>query len=245
LIDSREEERTNLVTTMEQPAARISRPRVALTAGIGLLLMAVLAPFAYFFVLQALVDPADAAATVDNITTSEGLFRIGIAAWLVVIALDVVVAWALYVLFRPVNETLALLVAWLRLVYTAIFAIAVANLFDVAQALGGQRAALGSEQLQAEVMASIASFENGWDIGLAIFGLHLLGLGVLLFGSTAFSRVLGVLVMVAGGGYLVDSLGEILVPGYAVSLAVFTFVGEVLLIGWLFWVAIKEFRPGS
>jgi hypothetical protein len=219
---------------------------VALTAGIALLLMAVLAPFAYFFVLQGLVEPADAAATVDNITASEGLFRTGIAAWLVIIALDIVVAWALYVLLRPVNEALAVLVAWMRLVYTAIFAIAVANLFDVAQLLGGaERSAFGPEQLQAQVMSSIASFENGWDIGLAIFGLHLLGLGVLLFGPTVFSRVLSALVMVAGGGYLADSLGEILVPGYAVSLAVFTFVGEVLLIGWLFWVAIKGFRSGS
>jgi hypothetical protein len=218
---------------------------VALTAGIGLLLMAVLAPFAYFFVLQGMVEPADAAATVDNITASEGLFRVGIAAWLVVIALDVVVAWALYVLLRPVNEALAVLVAWLRLVYTAIFAIAVANLFDVAQVLGGQRAALGSEQLQAEVMSSIASFENGWDLGLAIFGLHLLGLGVLLFGPSVFSKILGVLVVIAGGGYLFDSLGEVLVPGYAVSLATFTFVGEVLLIVWLVWVAIRGLPSDS
>lgn len=233
------------MTVTAQPSADISQPRVALTAGIALLFLAVLAPFAYFFVLQGLVEPADAAATVDNITASEGLFRIGIAAWLVVIALDVVVAWALYVLLRPVNEPLAVLVAWLRLVYTAIFAIAVANLFDVAQVLGGQRAALGSEQLQAQVISSIASFENGWDIALAIFGLHLLGLGALLFGPTVFSKVLGALVIVAGAGYLIDSLGEILVPGYAVSLAVFTFVGEVLLIGWLLWVAIRGFRSVS
>jgi hypothetical protein len=231
------------VTVATLASAGASQRGVALTAGVGLLLMAVLAPFAYFFVLQGLVEPADAAATVDNITASEGLFRIGIAAWLVVIALDIVVAWALYVLLRPVNEALAVLVAWLRLVYTAIFAIAVANLFDVAQLLGGaEGSAIGQEQIGAQVMSSIASFENGWDIGLAIFGLHLLGLGALLFGPTVFSKVLSALVIVAGAGYLVDSLGEILVPGYAVSLAVFTFVGEVLLIGWLFWVAIKGFR---
>lgn len=72
---------------------------------------------------------------------------------------------------------------------------------------------------------------------MATFGLHLLGLG-LLFRSSVISKVLGALMIVAGG-YLVDSLGEILVPGYAVSLAVLTFVGEVLLIVWLVWVAIR------
>jgi len=228
------------VTVTERPSAGTFQPRVALTAGVGLLLMAVLAPFAYFFVLQGLVEPADAAATVDNITASEGLFRTGIAAFLIVIVLDVLVAWALYVLLRRVNETLALLVAWLRLVFAAIFAIAVANLFDVAQLVGGaERSALQPEQLHAQVTSSIASFENGWDIGLAIFGLHLLGLGVLLFRSSVISKVLGALVIVAGAGYLVDSLGEVLVPDYTLSLAVFTFVGEVLLIVWLVWVAIR------
>jgi len=63
--------------------------------------------------------------------------------------------------------------------------------------------------------------------------LHLLGLGVLLFGSSVLSRVLGGLVIPAGAGYRFDSMGELLVLGYAVSLAVFTFVAEVLLIVWL------------
>src|ERR687897_1443287 len=128
----------NHPTIAKRPTADISQRKVALTAAIGLLVMALLAPFALFGVLQTIVVPTDAAATVENIIASEGLFRIGIAAFLIVIMLDVVVAWALYVLLRPVNEALAVLVAWLRLVYTAIFALAVANLFDVAQVLGGQ-----------------------------------------------------------------------------------------------------------
>ena len=48
--------------------------------------------------LRALVVPADATATVNSIIASEGLFRSGIAAFLIVIVMDVVVAWALYVL---------------------------------------------------------------------------------------------------------------------------------------------------
>lgn len=82
------------------------------------------------------------------------------------------------------NETLAILVGWLRLAAPAVFAVALANLVDVAQLLGGaDGSALQSEQLGAKVMASIASFDNGWEVSLAIFGLHLLGLGFLLFRS--------------------------------------------------------------
>jgi hypothetical protein len=231
----------------KRPTVDISQRKVALTAAIGLLIMALLAPFALFGVLQTLVVPTDAAATVENIIASEGLFRAGIAAFLIVIMLDVVVAWALYVLLRPVNRTLALLTAWLRLAFAAVFASALVNLLDVARLLGGaDGAALQPAQLQAQVMSSITSFDNGWIvIAHAIFGLHLFGLGYLLFRSAHFPRFLGVLVVIAGGGYLVDSFGTILVPNYALSIGAFTFVGEALLIVWLFWRAIKGFPPES
>src|SRR5690606_37568952 len=55
-----------------------------------------------------------------------------IAMLLVVTFLDVVVAWALYVLLKPVDEALALLVGWLRLAAPAVFAVALANLLDIA-----------------------------------------------------------------------------------------------------------------
>ena len=94
-------------------------------------------------------------------------------------------------------------------------------------------------QVQAQVASSIASFNNGWDLALAIFGLHLVGLGVLLFKSVDFPKVLGALVAIAGVGYLADSFGTILVPDYTLTISVFTFIGEALLIVWLFKLAIK------
>jgi hypothetical protein len=238
---------TNYPTTPNPSRPEISPRRVALIAGVGLLIMAVLAPFALFGVIQSLVVPADAAATVQNIVASEGLFRAGIAAFLIVIMLDVLVAWALYVLLRPVNNTLALLTAWLRLVFAAVFGYALVNLLDVAQLVGAaQQSSLQGEQLQAQVTASLASFNNGWTgIAMAIFGLHLFGLGYLLIRSAHFPWFLGVLVAVAGGGYLVDSFGMILVPDYAWTIGTFTFIGEALLILWLFWRAIRGFPSES
>lgn len=220
----------------------ISRRRVALTAGISLLLMAVLAPLAHFGVLQNLVVSGDAAATIGNIVADEGLFRLAIAALLVVTFLDILVAWALYVLMKRVNEPLAVLVGWLRLAAPAVFAVALANLLDVANLLGNSASStLQPDQLGAQVMASVASFNNGWDMSLAIFGLHLVGLGYLLFKSVDFPRFLGVLVVVAGGGYLADTFARILVSDFEFRISLFTFVGEALLIFWLLWRAIKGF----
>ena len=230
-------------TSREGPTADVSQRKIALVAAIGLLVMAVVAPFALFGVLRTLVVPADAMATFNNIAASQGLFRSGIAAFLLVIVLDVVVAWALYVLLAPVNHTLAVLTAWLRLAFAAVFASVLGSLLHAAELVGGAAEwTLEPSQLHEEVMASIASFESGWTgIALAIFGVHLFGLGYLLLRSTDFPKFLGVLVMIAGGGYLFDAFGTILVPDFALSIGMFTFVGEALLIFWLFMRAIKGF----
>jgi len=222
--------------------ADISPRTVALIAGLGLLVMAVLAPVAHFGVLQNLIQPDDATATVANIIESEALFRIAVAALLVVTFLDILVAWALYVLFRPVNATLATLVGWLRLAAAAAFLPAVANLLDVAQLLGGPSAAAApTAATGAQVMLSVASFENGWDIMLAVFGLHLVGLGALVYRSTHFPRILGALVVIAGVGYLGDTFTRILVPDFDFTFSLFTFIGEALLIVWFLWRAVTGF----
>jgi hypothetical protein len=47
--------------------------------------------------------------------------------------------------------------------------------------------------------------------------------------------VLGILVAIASLGYLIDSFGGFLSASYDANVAVFTFPGEVLLMGWLLW----------
>jgi len=46
----------------------------------------------------------------------------------VVIILDVVVAWGLYVLLKPVSASVSVLMACSRLVFAALFGVAVVNL---------------------------------------------------------------------------------------------------------------------
>ena len=223
--------------------ADISQRKVALIAALGLLGMAVLAPLALFGVLNTLVDTGNPTATVGNIVESEGMFRLAIAAFLVVAFLDVLVAWALYVVLRPVNGTVAMLVGWLRLAAAAASLPALANLLDVAQLLGGPVAStLPATVVEAQVMASVASFHNAMDIHLAIFGMHLLGVGVLVYKSVQFPRFLGVLVVIAGIGYLADTFTRILVPDFAFTFSLFTFVGEALLIVAFLYRAIRGFK---
>ncbi len=195
----------------------ISLRTAAIVAGFGLLAMAILAGFANFSVFQSLVVAGDSKTTAENIIASSGSFRMGIFFFLAVAILDVVVAWALYVLLKPANRSLSLLAAWFRIVYAAIFAAALINLFTGA----GYLKTFDVNQLYAQGMVSLSAFRSGWDLGLAIFGLHLLVLGYLVFKSSYASKwwgiLLSILLAIAGLGYLADSIGKFLLPTLTMS----------------------------
>ncbi len=76
-------------------------------------------------------------------------------------------------------------------------------------------------QLYAQGMVSLSAFRSGWDLGLAIFGLHLLVLGYLVFKSSYASKwwgiLLSILLAIAGLGYLADSIGKFLLPTLTMS----------------------------
>jgi Domain of unknown function (DUF4386) len=209
--------------------------RSALVAGVGILVMSVLAGAATFVAIQGLVTKGDATRTAKDILASEGLFRLGIAALVVVVILDVVVAWALLTFFEPADKGLATLAAWLRLGYAAIFAVAISQLVGVLPLLSNARylTTFSIDQRRTEALLKIQGYQDIWNVSLVLFGLHLVLIGYLAYKSGYVPRVLGVLLVIAGGGYLVDSFGGLLVASYSVSVAAFTFIGEALLMLWL------------
>ncbi len=218
--------------------ADVPRRKAAIVAGMGLLLMSILAPIANFSFIHGPVVPEDAAQTASNILASLNQFRLGVFFLLLVAILDVIVAWGLYVLLKPVNKDLSLLTAWFRVVYAAMFGSALVPLMNVLQLLSGADYSTAFEinQLHAQVMLSLDAFDSGWNIALVVFGFHLLLLGYLVFTSGFMPKLLGILLIVASLGYLIDSVGKILLPDYNLTIAAFTFIGEVVLV---FWLLIK------
>jgi hypothetical protein len=208
-------------------------------------------PFANFFVLDRLTEPGDAAATASNIADSEALFRGGIVALMAVFVADAVVAWALYIFFRRVNRDLSLLTAWFRLLYTAMSAIALLNLAVVVLLVGGADAAtaFGAVQRDAQAMLFLDAYQYGWAIALVCFGIHLVLLGFLVFRSDYAPGTIGILLVVAGLGYLLNSLARFLLLNYQdysefflLLVAVPAIAGEFSLTGWLLLRGGKE--PG-
>ena len=229
--------RNNLAHLSSRTAAGIDiSPRLAgRIAGWGILAMVLIAPFAQFYVRQRLVVPGDAGATATNITANETLFRLGIVAFLVVIILDVVVAWALYVLLAPVSRSVSVLMAWARLVFAVIFAVAVIDLLNAVNLVTAATspAAFEPAQLNAQMMASLDAFSTGWAIALVFFGIHLSLIGCLALKSGYIPKLVGILLVIAGVGYAADSFILFLSPDYVATAALFTFVGELVLALWL------------
>jgi hypothetical protein len=75
-----------------------------------------------------MITPSDGPATAAEIVAG-GTLRLGVLAWLLVVVLDVVIAWALYRVFRPVSPAGSMLTAVFRLVYAAVLLVAVGQLW--------------------------------------------------------------------------------------------------------------------
>ena len=226
---------------METRIDDISRRKAAIVAGFGMLIISVLSPFGYAYAIMNQIVPGDSASTVSKIIASDGLFRAGICCLLINAVLDLVVAWALYFVLKPVNKSLSLLSAWFRMAYTAILVVALSNFVNALHLLGSADylAAFEPSQLHAQVMLLLDSYDNVWTLGYVIFGLHLITLGYLLFNSDYFPKFLGILVIIAGIGYLIDHLGIILFPNYSLNISIYTFIGELLL---FIWLLIRGFK---
>ncbi|MCB0213477.1 MAG: DUF4386 domain-containing protein [Anaerolineae bacterium] len=214
----------------------------ARVAGVLYVIIIIAGIFAEFFVRQSLIVPGDATATATNIAASEGLFRLGIVGDLIMILSDIALALIFYVLFKPVSNALSLLAAFFRLGQATILGLNLLNLFFVLQLLSGADylAAFEADQVPALMMLFLNGHSIGYSIGLVLFGLSLFVLGYLVLKSGYVPKVLGILLMVAAAGYLIDSLAGFLLPNYddfetIFALVVFlpAFIGELSMALWL------------
>ncbi|UJR38514.1 hypothetical protein I4U23_031180 [Adineta vaga] len=229
---------------------KISSRHAALVAGYSILIMAILAGFAYGFVLNGLIVPDNITLTANNIKSSMMLFRLSIFSFLVILISDVLAAWALHIFLKPVNEHLSLLCAWFRLIYSAVLGIALLNFVFVALLLNGENygSIFEKNQLNALVMFFLTGFFNIWSIGLVIFGCHLYLLGHLVFKSDHIPKILGILLIIASFCYIISNIANLLLPNYEkykstieMYISLPMIIGELGFGLWILFKGGKEF----
>lgn len=212
--------------------------KTARIAGLLYLLLAIFGGGAEFLVRQSMIVPGDAAATASNILAAEWTFRLGFLAELAGQVVFIYLVMALYSILKPVNRYQAVLMVTFVVIAVTITCLNMLNQFAALFFLGepGYLSVFNGEQLQALALLFLNMHKAGYLIAQVFFGLWLLPLGILVYKSGFFPRLLGILLVVACAGYLADVVIYALFPTVDLVLSEFTFIGELLL---LFWLLVK------
>jgi hypothetical protein len=202
------------------------------------------------YLRSTFIVSGDATATTEKIMSSPGLLRAAFMSEALSALFFVLAAWALYVLLRPVNRSLALLFFSLNLCGVVIESINLLNLLAPLQILNGAgyMTAFQADQLQAFAMSSLNLYANGIMIAQLFFSAWLLPLGYLLYRSGLVPRFLGILIIIDFFGVLSWFFQFFLLPGYPTlsypGLAA-SFVAELSLALWLSVVGVRNQKSAS
>jgi hypothetical protein len=182
-------------------------------AGVLYLVIIVAGTWSEAFVRSSLIVAGDAATTAANILANEGLFRLSFAADTIMTISDVALAVLLYMLLKPVSQTLALMAMAFRLIQAAILATNLLNQYAVLLILNGT--GLDGSQLEALALLSLEMQSHGYDLGLIFFAINSLLIGYLLIKADFLPGLIGALMAAAGVVYLVGSYLLFLAPSAA------------------------------
>mgnify|MGYP001423935000 FL=1 len=216
--------------------------KTARVAGYLYLMLFPLGIFGIIYVPSSLIVLGDAATTASNIMANELLYRLSIVTALTLQIVYIFLALALYKLLNPVDKNNAVLMVILVLVAAPIAMLNELNHVAVLLVLSGSDflTTFSLDQVRASVPLFLNLHEHGVFIAQIFWGLWLFPMGYLIFKSNFLPKALGILMIIGGFGYLVDSFVYFIFPDFDVTFSEFTFLGELLLPLWLMFKGVNH-----
>ena len=221
-----------------------SRKKQARIAGLLYLMLVPTGIFSLIYVPSTLFVFGDAAATVENIEAAEILYRAGIYVGLLSNLIFLLVALALYRLFKDVSEKQATLMVVLVVVSVAVSftnsfnQLAVLIILDQPEFLS----AFDSMQLQGAAYLFLRLQSHGIQIIQIFWGLWLIPLGILVYRSGFIPKILGVSLWLAASAYLMSNFLFLLLPQYQAALSPLITALEMLELPMILWLVIVGVR---
>ena len=220
----------------------ISHKNLARIAGLLYLIVIATGLFAEIFVRQAFKVSGDALTTANNIQSSEMLFRLGVVADIVNFICGLPCVLIIYYLFKRINKYLLQLALIFVIIQTAIIAVNLLNQTSPLLILGNN---VYLKSFQPNQLATLSQLSLniqgvGYAIGLVFFGFYCLLVGYVIFKSKMVPKSLGILYIISGTGYLINSFTMLLSKGFANP--IFSYVAIPIFIGELsfcLWLLIK------
>ena len=235
--------------TLREGSIPSSPKRLARIAGLLYLAVGILGAFAFAAVYSAMYVAGDAAATASKLVANAGLVKIGVAADLIQVVVWVFLALTLYVLLRHVSGYAA------RAMVVLVAIGASLSFVNILFEFQGMRvateptytAAVGAAGATALAMLMLDLQHYGYYIAGIFFGLWLVPLGYLTFKSGMFPKVLGIVLVVGGVGYLFDTLSALVAPELTPTIhaiaAALGIVAEVSLLAYLLVKGVRDPAP--
>lgn len=222
----------------------ISPNKIARIAGLFYLINIITGLFSELFVRSNIIVWENATTTAQNIITSQLLFRAGIISDLLMTTSFLLMGLTLYMLLKQVKKNVALAMLLFNVVGVSIMALNLLNQFDPIILLSGADflKVFPADQLNALVMLFLNLYKYDYMIAAISFSTYLLPLGYLVYKSGYFPKFLGVLLMVAPLGGLIDLFIQfmfpkylaITYPGYAIAV-----IAEFSFCFWLLFKSVK------
>ncbi|MEZ4593597.1 MAG: DUF4386 domain-containing protein [Chloroflexota bacterium] len=201
--------------------------------------------FVFIFVSGSLNVAGDATATAENIRASETLYRSGVVSYLIVFLSEIGATVLLYKLLAPVNKTVAMLMMVNRLMQAAVHAVNLVNfIFPLILINGGDyMTTFTAGQIDSLVLLFTDAHYYGVLVSEAFFAVSLFLLGYLVVKSELFPSILGIMLAIAGAGYVLDSFGIFLLPQQAALFANIMIAPAIIAeLAFTLWLLIKGIR---
>lgn len=223
--------------TVSKARKPLTQRQVAVIIGISLLLMAITAAIAVP-PLAAMFVSGNQALTAANVVAGFGKFVVARLGWLLILALDVVSAWGIRKYYRGKKSKMATLTGALRAAYSVILSVGIVQLFTVSKTAS-----------VAAVYNGLLAFNTIWGIGLIVFGIHLILLGI-MYNNEGGKKWVNVLIksllILAGIGYVVMYAGALFAASPVAFIAMLQPVFIVpMLCGEVFYALWKLIKGGK
>lgn len=172
----------------------MNQRQIAITTGVSLILMAGFAGFSIGYAYPEFYQVEHLDLLKEKIVGNQGLYINMLFGILLILILDLVVSYYLYKYFEKDSRKIATLSATFRVMYTVIFAIAAYYLVKN----------LTTDELTNQIINSnYEQFQTIWNLGLVLFGFHIVLIGWLMRLHQRIPKLLWYLTLFAGICYII------------------------------------------
>ncbi len=212
--------------------------KVAKVSGLSYLIIFISGFYANFIVLENLANFTNPSIVATNLANNHLEFGSGLLGFSIMLLFDLLLVWLLFILTKSTNKNISIIASFFRLLHTLFFGVALFKLFQVYKITYSTPILLEFENKVIKKL--LVDFDFIWTIGLLFFGVHLMYMCCLVFKSSFIPKILALLLLLAGIGYLIDGTAKLFITNYIDYKSVFeiivilpSIIGELSFTIWL------------